>query len=182
MARRYLTVRRKGHKRKSYMKDVKRGKGVKMKRIPATRVKPSKPFKIRDVGTVGRGRKIIKIKRKGALRRLGYSIKKSASARRRILNKAVKRYGKANVWRMLNAQVRFREMGGVAGEVFRPEVRATGKRFQADRNYITRKYGGIVPRKAIAKWKAMPPAVRSRKIRMAKGLPPKAYATLNRVI
>jgi len=145
-----------------------------MKRIPATRVKRSKRFKIRDVGTKGRGKKIIKIKRKGALRRLGYSIKKSVSARKRILNKAVKRYGKAKVWRMLNAQVKLREMGGVAGEVFRPEVRATGKRFQADRNYITKKYGGIVPRQAIKVWKAMSPAERSRKMR--------AGRTLSRVI
>lgn len=170
MAKRLLTVRRKGHKRKGYYKDIKPGPGYKKGYISPTKVRRSKKFKIRDVGAPGRGKKVIRIRRTGALTKYGYRIKLSPAMRRAILDKAVKEYGKDRVWRMLNAQVRLREMGGVAGEVFRPETKITGQAFQADRSYITKKYGGPVPRAAIKAWKAMSPALRSKKMRLAKGL------------
>ena len=160
---RTLTVRRKEYHRKAYTKKS----GI---RIPATYVKPSKPFSIRDVGTIGRGVKRIKIARKGALKKLGYSVAKPEAVRRRVIRKAVKKYGATAVFRMLQAQVRFREMGGVAGEVFRPEVAETGRKFQKDRNYVSSRYKIAPPLKAIRAWKAMPPSLRARKMRLAKGL------------
>jgi len=54
-ARKKLTVTRKGHIRKAHVKDVKPGRGVKKKRIKATRVKSSR-YKIADKGKKGRGK------------------------------------------------------------------------------------------------------------------------------
>jgi hypothetical protein len=70
---RTLTVYREPHHRKSYIKDVKPGPGVRLKRIPATHVKGSR-FEIRDVGAPGRGPKLIKIKRPNLMTREARSI------------------------------------------------------------------------------------------------------------
>lgn len=173
MARKKLTVHRKAYKRKAYKRKAYTRKGgirVKASRVPATRVGAA-TFKIKDVGAVGRGKKIIKIKRRGALKRLGYTTKKSPSMRRSALKKAVKMYGANTVLHMLNAQIRFREKAGVAGEVFRPNVRETGMKFKSDRNWIVQNYKISPPRKAIAAWKSLPHSVRVRKERLGKGLP-----------
>jgi len=98
-----LTVIKEGHERKGYYKP---SVG---KRIPPTKVKRSKPFKIKDVGAKGRGISVIPIKRKGALRQLGYSSKAPVEQRRKALRKAVNKYGGASVFRMLNAQVIYRK-------------------------------------------------------------------------
>jgi len=125
LARRKLTVDRKAHRRKSFVKDVKKGRGVKLKRIPATTVKRAR-FKIEDIGAVGRGRKVIKKIRKGRLSRFGYSTKKTASERRRALRKADRRYGSTALFRMLQAQVVLRKR-------IQPKAR---KVFEADRNWV----------------------------------------------
>ncbi len=52
MARKKLRITRKAHKRKSYVKDVIPGKGVKRKRIPKTIVKKS-TFLTKDRGKLG---------------------------------------------------------------------------------------------------------------------------------
>jgi hypothetical protein len=74
-SRKELTVHRKGSHRKGYVKDVLRGKGVKLKRIASTEVKGA-TYKIKDVGAVGRGPKVIGKLRKGVMTReaikLGY--------------------------------------------------------------------------------------------------------------
>lgn len=125
MARKKLTVRRKAHRRKSFIKDVKRGKGVRLKRIPATRVK-SATFKIRDIGTVGRGRKVIPKLKKGLLKKLGYSTKLPARQRRIALRRADRRFGTPRLFRMLQAQVVLRKR-------IQPKIK---KIFEADRNWV----------------------------------------------
>ena len=110
-------------------------------------------YKRKDVGKPGKGPKLIKIK-KGKLVKYGYSTKKPASARRRALAKAVKAYGAATVWRMLHAQVILRKRT-------QKKVR---RKFEVDRDWVAKKYGGPVPKKAIRAWKRMPPAERARRM------------------
>ena len=62
-----------------------------------------------DLGKPGKGPRLIEIKEKGALRRHGYSVKKSEEARHRALAKAIKEYGALSVYRKLNAQYVFRK-------------------------------------------------------------------------
>jgi len=172
MVRKRLTVKRKGytrkaHKRKSYKKDVKRGRGVKMKRIPATTVKatrvPPTTFKIKDVGAVGRGKKVVKIRRRGYLKNLGYSIGASVSTRREALRKAIRNLNAPTVFRMLQAQVVLRK---------RTQPRAR-KVFVADRNWVEKKMTkaeklGMTakPRK---KWMTMTPRQRALAMPERKG-------------
>lgn len=124
--RKRLRVNRKAHKRKSYLKDVQRGKGVRLKRIRKTKVKKSKSFLIKDIGAVGRGKKVIKRIRKGLLTGMGYSTKIPASERHRALRKADKKFGSVRLFRMLQAQVVLRKR-------IQPRAR---KVFVADRNWV----------------------------------------------
>jgi len=116
-----LLVRRKGYYRKAYT----RKGGI---RVKATRVKPT-TYRIKDRGKPGRGKKIIPIE-PGKLKKLGYSTSKSAAARHKALDKAVKKYGASTVWHMLHAQVILRKRT-------QPSKR---KIFKADREYIKNKY------------------------------------------
>lgn len=146
---RYLRVWRKAHRRKGYRKDIKPGPGVRMGYVRPTRVKGA-TFKIRDVGAPGRGPKIIPIKRKGALRRLGYYTTKSAASRRRALSMAVKRYGAGTVRRMLMAQV-----------IYRKRRDSTAAIFRADHNWLVKMYKMPYPKAAVRKWKRMTPRARA---------------------
>jgi len=162
MTRKKLTVRRKGHKRQSYVKDVKRGRRVKLKRIPATTVKPA-TFQIKDIGAVGRGKKVIKITRRGALKRLGYSTKASPQARREALRKADRKFGSQTLFRMLQAQVVLRKR-------IQPRAR---KVFEADRNWVEKTLMSAEERRAmtrpaVKKWKRMTHAQRVRARKKAK--------------
>ena len=162
MTRQKLTVRRKGHRRKSYVKDVKKGRGVRLKRIPATFVKPA-TFKIKDIGAVGRGKKVVKITRRGALKRLGYSTKTSPQVRREALRKADRKFGSQTLFRMLQAQVVLRKR-------IQPRAR---KVFEADRNWVEKTLMSAEEKRAMTKpavkeWKDMTHAQRVRARKQAK--------------
>ncbi len=62
-----------------------------------------------DIGAPGRGKKVIKIKRKGILKKYGYSTKAPASVRHRALRKVDKIVGTPTLFKMINAQVIFRK-------------------------------------------------------------------------
>jgi hypothetical protein len=112
--------------------------------------------KRRDVGAPGRGRKLFEIRR-GLLLKHGYSTRLPAEKRHRALDRAVREYGAARVWRMLHAQVILRKRT-------QPEIREV---FARDRDYIRDRYGGPVPREAIRAWMRMSP--RERAARMPGG-------------
>jgi hypothetical protein len=168
--RKKLLIKRKAYKRKAFIRCRKR----KCAKVSATTV-PATQYLAKDLGAVGRGRKLIRITRKGALTRLGYHSASPSSVRRKALRSAVSEYGADRVWRMLNAQVRFRQMkadGMCDGKcnVCRPDVREACGAFLSDRDWIKENYRISAPIKAIKAWQAMSPALRSRKMRIAKGL------------
>ena len=66
-------------------------------------------YRRQDLGKPGKGPKLIFIKEKGALRKHGYSVKKSEAARHRALASAIKEHGALSVYRKLNAQYVFRK-------------------------------------------------------------------------
>jgi len=114
-----LTVVKKAHHRKGYIKDVKPGPGVVLKRIKSTEVKRSKKFKIKDIGTVGRGKKVIGKLRKGKMTdvavKLGYIQKGqrvsdiSSSKFDDFSRDLAKKVGPKRAFRMLLAQKVFRK-------------------------------------------------------------------------
>jgi hypothetical protein len=79
----------------------------------------------RDVGRPGRGKKLIKIKRKGALTSLGYSVHGTDASRHNALRKAVYKYGKKSVMGMLISQM-----------VFRKTTDHLADKFEADKNWV----------------------------------------------
>jgi len=85
-----------------------------------------------DLGKPGKGPKLIVIKERGALRKHGYSIKKSAAARHRALEKAIKEYGALSVFRKLKAMETLRKNI--------PKFRKAKKIFSEDAEYIREKY------------------------------------------
>jgi hypothetical protein len=117
---------RKAHKRKGFtvVRDSKRI------RIPPTTVKitkvPLTAFKIRDIGAVGRGKRVIKKIRKGLLKQLGYTTKKSDAERQTALRRAYRKYGGVKLFKMLQAQVVLRKRT-------QPKARAV---FVEDRNWV----------------------------------------------
>ena len=121
-----ILVRKKGFHRRGYRR--KDGTYVK-----PTTVKPS-VFRIKDIGSPGRGKQLFKIKRKGALIGLGYGVRSSEADRRSSLRKAVKKYGALSVFKMLNTQVIFRK-----GAVERGRIE-NRRRFESDRDFIERNY------------------------------------------
>jgi hypothetical protein len=66
-------------------------------------------YKKRDIGKLRRGPKLIIIKKPGALRKHGYSVKKSETARRKALASAIKEFGSLSVYRKLLAQSVYRK-------------------------------------------------------------------------
>ena len=111
--------------------------------------------KRKDVGKPGRGKKVIKKIERGKLKKFGYSTSKSTQARHKALAKAVKAYGADKVWHMLHAQVilRLHQKGKAA---------KTRKIFEQDRDWITKKHGGPVPKAAIQTWVNMSPKQRAK--------------------
>jgi hypothetical protein len=87
-------------------------------------------YRRKDLGKPGKGPKLIVIKEKGALRKHGYSVKKSEAARRRALASAIKEYGALSVFKKLNAQYVFRKR-------YDPE---TARIFEADRDWVRDQY------------------------------------------
>lgn len=87
-------------------------------------------YKRVDLGKPGKGSKLIKIKAKGALRKHGYGVHKSPSARHRALKKAIEEYGALSVFRKLMAQYVFRKN-------YDPE---TAKEFRADAEWVKEHY------------------------------------------
>lgn len=123
-------IRRKAYKRKGYT----RADGT---RVAATRV-PSDC--ITDRGAPGRGPKVIKITREGKLGGPGY-LDRSASARHKILDGCVKKYGYRSCLGSIQALA-------VLGK--REMAKADRDKIAADRNYLVKKYGGpgsVGPRK-----------------------------------
>lgn len=165
--RRRMTVVRKGHKRKSYVKDVLKGKGVRLKRIKGTKVKKAK-YTIRDLGAVGRGRKVIPVTGKTALTKYGYSTKKSAEERMEALRKADKAYGSRSVYFKLRAMETMRApvVAGTKRERTPAQLEAY-RVFKADRVAFGKKYMSAKERRAmtapaVKKWKALPSIIRKR--------------------
>lgn len=87
-------------------------------------------YRRRDIGKPGKGPKLIVIKEKGALRKHGYSIKKSEAARHRALASAVAEYGALSVFKKLNAQYVFRKRTDPAA----------ARIFEADRDWVRDQY------------------------------------------
>lgn len=142
-----LTVRRKAYHRKAYTR--KGGVHVKATRVPAT------TFSIKDVGSKGRGKKLIKV-RKGLLTSLGYHIHESTSQRRTALRKADKKYGSVRLWKMLNAQAVFRKRTDGIGSTFKQD------RDWVMRNLISKSEAQSMTRPAVKKWKKMTHTQRAR--------------------
>ena len=142
-----LKVRRAGFHRKPYT----RKSGVKV----AGAYVPPAEFKIKDVGAVGRGKKVVKIRRKGALKELGYSTGASVQSRREALRKAINKFNAPTVFRMLQAQVVLRKRT-------QPQARNV---FVADRNWVeeqmTRREKLGMTAKPREKWMAMSPRARA---------------------
>jgi hypothetical protein len=86
-------IRRSSYVRKSYT----RKNGTKVK---GSKVKSSM---IKDVGKIGKGRKLFEIKDKGFLTRNGYGLKKNSKQRKLSLKRASKENGMLSVLRHLNA-------------------------------------------------------------------------------
>lgn len=152
-----LVVHRKGfHKRAYERKGYTRKGGVKVSpaKVKATYIPPT-TYKIKDVGAVGRGKKVVVIKRKGALKQLGYSTSASATQRHRALMKAFKKYGKPTVFKMLQAQVVLRKRT-------QPKARTV---FVADRNWVEKQMPKsmrlAMTRPARQKWMSMSPMQRA---------------------
>ncbi|RLJ01003.1 MAG: hypothetical protein DRP11_05155 [Candidatus Aenigmatarchaeota archaeon] len=111
-----------------------------------------------DLGTPGRGKKVVTKLRKGLMtvvaQEMGYKrvsdipYDKLDDYARRL----VRRYGAKRAFNMVNIQV-----------VFRKRMRNSAKlKFEKIRDYIADKYGKeLTPTKAIRKWKSMSPRARA---------------------
>lgn len=170
---RITTIRRKGYKRKAYTRCRTRKScaicpmRTTCTKIKSARVGASRPYEKVFPYATGKARKLIKITHKGALKKYGYTIAGSATTRRDALSKAVGEYGATKVWRMLNAQVRFRQMR-MDGQcvkncnICRPDVKASCQAFLTDRDWIAENYKIEAPRAAIRAWKGMSHEARVR--------------------
>jgi len=152
MARRKLTVHRKGYHRKAYTKRS----GIHVKAVHV----PPATYKIQDIGAVGRGKKLFPV-RKGLLKKFGYSVHLPAEERREALRKADKAYGSVRLFKMINAQTLFRKrMPDGAKEAF-----------QSDKEWILQNLLNPQERRsmtapAVRKWTGMSHAARVRARRL----------------
>jgi len=161
---------RKAHRRKSYVKDVKKGRGVKLKRIPATTVKktrvPRTRFLRKDIGAKGRSPRpkgVPKLK-KGRMTRavakaLGYE-KRPTDLTGKEWKRVFDRSGiSGRSWLgMLGTQVARRKYAKIG------TVRAKNKKaFQKAISVLAKsREGQLIPREAIRKWsKVMTPRQRA---------------------
>jgi len=154
--KRRLLIRRKGYRVRP-TKYYRKGKLIKRK---GYFVKPTVYYK-EDIGAPGRGPKVIKIRRVGAVNRIaremGYERFTDIPMRRikTFAEKLVAAYGALTAFKMMHAQVIFRKRTKFAG--YRKFVKA--------RDYIGDKYGvRLTPYAAIRAWKRMPPRERARRM------------------
>lgn len=117
-----LKIHRRAHPRRSFRK--RNGTYIQRTHVRAA------TFDIEDRGAPGRGSKVIKITKPGALKELGYSAFASAEQRRKALEKAVAKYGERSVIGMLQAQA-----------VFRKRTDGLAKVFASDRTWVAKSYG-----------------------------------------
>lgn len=125
MVRRMLTVRRRGYVRKAHTRDVLPGRGVKRRRIPATRVKAA-TFKTPDKGRLGRTPKAERWFPKAQLRS-GWKKGQSAAVRRRLLLGLARKKGVRSAWN---------EMQGLANVT---ADRVTKVRARSDAKWLMRR-------------------------------------------
>lgn len=123
MARRKIRVKRKGYWRKGYT----RADGTRVKR---TWVPPT-TFAVADRGRPGRGPKVIRIRKEGALGGSGYA-EKSAQARRRILSRSVRNSSYATTARRVAALRGFGKRTMSAHDL---------RVLKQDQEWLKRKYG-----------------------------------------
>lgn len=136
-----LTIHREAYCRKPFT----RSSGVKV----AASCSPATTFKIIDIGAVGKGRRLFKVK-KGLLKRYGYKTHESAQARHKALKKADKAYGSVRLWRMLNAQAIFRKrLADGNKETFIED------RDWVRENFINRQEARSMTKPAVSAWKGM---------------------------
>ena len=112
--------------------------------------------KCQPKGLCGLGKRVVKIKRKGALKELGYSTHASTEQRHEALRKAVRKYGTTTVFRMIQPQVIFRKR-------FPDHAKQT---FASDRDYVvglmSEKQRRALTAPAVKEWKSMTHAERVR--------------------
>lgn len=112
--------------------------------------------KRKDIGAVGVGKKVIKIKRKGALKKFGYGVHKTASERREALRKADKAYGSPAVFKMILAQTVFRKrFPNGAKEAFQSDLEWVKKNLLSETERLA------MTRPARKEWMAMSPQARA---------------------
>ncbi|MHA1333224.1 MAG: hypothetical protein ACTSPL_04015 [Candidatus Odinarchaeia archaeon] len=161
MARKKITVHRKGYVRSAYYRRPYRRKDgtlVKGAYVGATKVPPT-TYKREDLGAPGTGPPLIKIRRHGAMtivaNEMGYERVSDipTTKLKEYSKKLVKKYGAKTAFGMAHAQV-----------VFRKRMRDGAKsKFQKIRDYIAELYPeALVPKKAIKKWESHPSSVRKR--------------------
>lgn len=122
---RKLLVKKKGY---TVRKDVKPGRGVKMKRVRV----PATSFKIKDRGAPGRGKKVIPPLHEGELMKHGYHIASSARSRRIALGKSVKEDGyRTTMGRVIALRVLFKRTK-------KPAI----PRLKSDIKWLKSEYGG----------------------------------------
>lgn len=141
---RTVRVIRKAYCKKPHKRITKTKKVAKVPRVCV----PKTSFMLTTTGT-GKRQRLIKVKRKGALKELGYSVHLPENERRKMIDRAVARYGATRVYRMLQAQVRFRKAGGTKAKIFRPDVATAGRKFETDVEYVKAKYEIEPPKAAI---------------------------------
>jgi len=167
-----LTVKRKGyvrkpHIRRSYVR--KDGTRVKATSVKKTFVPPT-TFKIKDLGTKGRGKKVIKdlekgkmtktAKEMGLLKKGERIIDLTKAELRRLADRLVAKYGAKATKGMFQAQELFRKR---QKDGFKSKMKAT-------REYISEKYSKqLTPLKAIRKWTSLPSKTRKKLMPERKG-------------
>jgi hypothetical protein len=109
-----------------------------------------------DIGLKGRGKKVITIKRKGALKKHGYGVHFPETQRRKALRSAEKEFGAPSVFKMLQAQT-----------VFRKHTDGALPKFVADREYVKKELMTEAEKLAMTKparkeWMAMSPEARAK--------------------
>lgn len=111
----------------------------------------------KDVGAVGRGKKIISIKRKGILKKHGYGVHKGAKERRKALREVDKIVGTPSLFKMLNAQVVFRKrMPNGAKKVFESD------RNWVEKNLLSKREAREMTAKPRKAWMSMSPMARAK--------------------
>ena len=124
---RKLRIRRKGYHRKGFIAH----RGRKTYRVKPAYVPPTTYYR-KDVGTVGRGRKVIPPLEEGELKKHGYGFNKPASVRRRALVKSMKEDGyRTTIGRLIALQVLFKRTSPTKSKIA-----------ASDREWLVKKYGG----------------------------------------